>query len=165
MIGPSSNHAFFRAISDAFARILSLAPRRVNASRMSEARVSEGIPQQNYPQLSGLSHRITGIQALALPPEPEALCLIDSYFVSVGSMLPFVSKPTLLSDYRRLRHDDTGPHFGAKRALVNVIFALGSATLVDGDSGTFYHRSLACFDERRIRGASIELSTPFTTNH
>ena len=165
IIGPSSNHAFFRAMSDVFARVLSLATRRVNATRMSETQVAEGIPQQKSSQLSGLSHRVTGTQAFTLPPELEALCLIDRYFISVGSMLPFVSKPVLLSDHRRLRHGGTGPHFGAKRALLNIIFALASATLADRDSGTFYHRSLACLDERRIRGASVELSPSFTTTY
>jgi len=159
LIGPSSNHAFFRAISDTFARILGRATRKVSALRINETRVLDKTPQEKTSQTPGRSHRSTSSSFSTLPPESEVLRLLDCYFASVGSMLPFVSKPALLGDYRRLRYEDTGPQSRVKRALLNVAFALASATLADGSSETFYHRSLACLDERRLRGASVELGT------
>ncbi|KIX03160.1 uncharacterized protein Z518_06711 [Rhinocladiella mackenziei CBS 650.93] len=153
--GPSSNHVLFRSTSDAFARIVSLASSNrptLKATRSSERQRQEGSSQQ-----SGRQTHPRDIDVTALPRDPEASAFIDHFFASVGAFLPFVSKSALVADYHRLRDEKAPPRLGARRALLNSVFALASASLGEEDSSVFNGRALASLNERQLRGTSVEL--------
>ncbi|EXJ54896.1 uncharacterized protein A1O5_12962 [Cladophialophora psammophila CBS 110553] len=155
--GPSSNHALFRTISDAFARIVSIASSQRQNVKSREHRPSSSRLQARPTQQSARQINPKDITATAMPPESESLVLIDHFFISAGEFLPFVSHSTLVSHCNSLRNSKSQPHVGAKLALLNAVFALSSASLGEGNSDAFICRALACLTERQLRGASIEL--------
>lgn len=152
--GPSSNHAFFRALSDLFARILTLAPspwptRRVNTSASANSEPLAGVA-------SAAAGETGGRRARGSLPHEEAAQLVEYYFMSIGQMTPFLSKTTVLSDLRR-EHLWVRRQIGVKRALLAMIYALATSSLNQSRSAEFYKDAIDYLGSGRLRGASLDL--------
>ena len=63
------------------------------------------------------------INHLALPPETQAIHLIESYFVSPGTMFPFIPKSQVISTYKQARDRRSAGVPRSCLALLNAIFA------------------------------------------
>jgi Fungal specific transcription factor domain len=158
--GPSSNHALFRSLSNAFAQFISttlplrarLPPASTITLRRSPSRAATrskaGIFGQERPHASTL---------LALPSDREASTMVDQFFSTVATVLPIVSKADVVSECNRLRRPDSPALKPSSRALLNIIFAHVSKSSKDSEAEIFYRRALASLDQGTLRGATIEL--------
>ncbi|KAK5079948.1 hypothetical protein LTR70_009104 [Exophiala xenobiotica] len=152
--GPSSNHAYFRALSDLFARILTLAPstwpmRRTDPSKSASSEPLVGVA-------SAAAGETESRRAPASLPHAEATQLVEYYFMSVGQMTPFLSKSSILSDLKR-EHLWNRTQTGVKRALLAIVYALATSSLHQSRSAEFYKDAVGYLGNGRLRGASLDL--------
>jgi len=99
--------------------------------------------------------RMTTAEAYALPQEKELRSLINQFFGSVGTVLPYVNKSAVLAEYTLAQREKRLSR--TFRALLNIIFAFASSSLQGWNHEVFYQRSLALLDDRVLCGANIEL--------
>lgn len=90
--------------------------------------------------------------AFALPNHETLSTLINHFFATIGTVLPYISKPRLFAEIRR-NHQLSTPF----RALLNIVCAHASSSLRNSTAETFYRLSLALLDDCTLRGASLEL--------
>jgi len=152
--GPSSNHAFFRALSDLFARTLTL-----SSTQWSMHKTGVLSP----PSIESLGDvTITAaceIESTRGPgplPHTEAAHLVEYYFMGIGQMTPFLSKTTILSDLRK-EHQWDKRQVGVKRALLAMIYALATSSSDPRGSAEFYKEAIGYLSSGRLRGASLDL--------
>lgn len=122
----------------------------MTASHTTKHGSSQGAPDYLEP---GADH------STILATDSDALRLIDCYFATVGLMLPVVSKTALLADYRALRNNRGISHFSTKSILLSMVFAHAAAAMGEIARHTYYRQALRCLDNRKLRGASLELGT------
>lgn len=156
--GPSSNHAFFRSVSFAFAHILSSAAPQHDHHSVSAARSRLRRPREYRPGASRPIVNERSIDVSYLPPFSEAMRLTDHFFATVGTVLPIVSKSVLVTSYESLQEGGYSSKSSIKRSLVNIIFALSHASFGQPESDLYYHRSMICLGKSQLQDASIELS-------
>jgi hypothetical protein len=98
------------------------------------------------------------VDIFALPRDEDAIRLINHFFATVGLVLPYVSKLTLVLEYNQARRQDFSRLRRDFLALLNITWAHASSSLRISDAETFYRRALVLLDERTLRGTSQELS-------
>lgn len=162
-IGPSSNHAFFRALSGIFAHTARICSpveqhsmRRWARNHYTRAHTRPSTP----PELNisiGLDNERDVIDISILPREHDAIMLINHFFATVGLVLPFLNKSTLILEYNQARRQSFRNARRDFLALLNIIWAHASSSLRPPDAETFYRRALALLNERTLRGTSLKL--------
>ena len=162
-IGSSSNFAIFRHFSGIFALTtqIYISVQSQSQDRTRTYRVSATIPSSPSPLVlvaQDPRNQLQGAELYALPQEQELRFLINHFFVTVGAVLPFVSKSAVLAEYSRVCRESFKHMSRTFRALLNIICAHASSSLHEWDSELFYQRSLALLDNRVLSSANMELS-------
>lgn len=162
--GPSSNHFMFRSLSEVFVEASQLFGAKETQvqdpeSSSPERRISEDAPthtdlrkpveQEHVPQGTGLFH--------TLPQYQDAILLINHYFATVGFVLPYVEKPTLVSQYLKTNNESPPKVRRSFFALVSIICALSLSSLGDDRAEVHYQRALSVLTPHCLRGSSLEL--------
>ena len=75
---------------------------------------------------AGSSTRPTQINSLSLPPESQAIHLLESFFAYFGVMFPFIHKNHIMSTYKQARHQLFVAVRRSFLALLNAIFAMAT---------------------------------------
>lgn len=161
--GPSSNHAFFRALSSIFAHTTRICSpieqhsmRRWARSHYTRAQTRHSTPVE-IPASIGLENERNVVEICMLPREQDAIMLINHFFATVGLVLPILNKSIVVSEYNQARRQS---FHSARRdflALLNIVWAHASSALHSSEAETFYRRALALLDERTLRGTSTKL--------
>lgn len=116
-----------------------------------------------YPEDSGLRSQAhlgrSENNDLTLSGPLDTLKLLDHFFLSVGIVVPVLSKPHLLSEYHKVYSTNQSQSGGTKRALLYIVLAHGAASLGRNDHNIFYKRALTQLDDLKLQTTSIELST------
>lgn len=94
-----------------------------------------------------------------LPRYQDAILLINHYFATVGFVLPYVDKATMVSQYLKTSNQDPPKFRPEFFALISIICALSLSSLRDDHAEVYYQRAMAVLTPRRLRGSSIELGT------
>lgn len=162
-LGPTSNHALFRSLSDIFGNIVhTLSPSKqqppvVNSAQDSQ-KFSHLIPSSISVRRSELSRGMTNTVGVHhLPCDKDIMLLIDQFSITIGVVMPFIDTSNLLSEYSRIQESNRRlPK--SMQALINIICAFGSSTFLNKDTEAYYCRAVALLDEQTLRGSSLELS-------
>lgn len=163
-IGPTSNHALFRSLSDAFAHITRLHYPSRQYPMGDSAHIDHGFTWSRSPVLTSYyGERVAKkesepVSLYALPSDEHLVLLINHFFDTVGMVMPYVSKSDILSEYHRSRQENPRGVSRPMQALLNIICAFASSTLCSGSPEIYYHRALGLLDEKTLRGSSKELS-------
>ena len=163
-IGPTSNHALFRSLSDSFAHITRLHLSSQQHPMEDTTRIHSGFTRSPPPVLRNAHEQnvtrkvLEPVDQYALPGDEHLTLLINQYFDTAGMAMPYISKSVLLCEYHRAPQENLRGLSRPMRALLNIICAFASSTISNGDTEIYYHRALGLLDERTLRGSSLELS-------
>ncbi|KAF7671296.1 cytochrome p450 [Alternaria burnsii] len=161
--GPTSNHAFFRRLTDALTQrlpmlcrcagqdIILLSTSFLDQRHSNTAKPPlEPLPQHNPTNPQSRSHDVAS-------NDRDLNGLMNSFFEAQGSVLPYVDKHAIsfngAHSFLELFHNSSN----AKKALLNVIFAHAALTKSCPEAEIFYRRTLALLDGLSLRGSSLEL--------
>lgn len=164
-LGPSSNHAFFRALSGGLAHTARISSPSQQHSMASWARshhtrtqTRASSPVDPRSASTRLDQQWAPQDAFVLPRERDAIPLMNRFFATVGLVLPILSRTTLVSEYNQARRSSFSHVRRDFLALLNIVWAHASSSIQTVEAETFYQRALAVLDERSMQGTSVELS-------
>jgi hypothetical protein len=83
--------------------------------------------------------------------------LFDRYFSTIGVVLPYVDKGTILNLYHGVTRVDLLKRRRTTLALLNIVWAHAAASLGSSQRETFYKKAVALMDSRDIERPSYEL--------
>ena len=153
IVGPSSNHAMFRHLSNVLGGTTRLygpmteVIKNVGPCYHCEQRHSEA-------SQTGTSNRreARDPQALyevsSLPPKEEALVLSDRYLSTTNFVLPYINEAALLEVYYNAIQQSPPKFRRAFLALCNIAWALTAASLGSSQRQTSYKKAVALLDSR-----------------
>lgn len=150
--GPTSNHFLFRSLSTAFSHgsWLRGSTQTFGSIRDIQNRsYHPGIPDGNPGEQRG-STALQVQDIYDLPDGSRLTALINEFCDTVGIVLPYISRASLLDQVEK-------QHSRSMRALLNLICAHASSPQQNDDSESFYRRALALLDDRTLRGSNVEV--------
>ncbi|KIX92185.1 uncharacterized protein Z520_12066 [Fonsecaea multimorphosa CBS 102226] len=162
--GPSSNHFMFRSLSEVFVEASQL----FGADEPSTEGPLSTLPAQqasdDAPTHVDLRHpgdqehfaRGGGIPYI-LPRYQDTILLINHYFATVGLVLPYVDKASLLSHYLKASGENPPRFRRAIFSLISIICAFSLNSLENDQAEVYYQRALAVLDPRCLRESSVEI--------
>lgn len=157
MTGSSSNHALFRIVSQGFSQLGRRS--RLTATNQSRGTVENLPSEQTLPELRNASLNNTHF----LPAEDQLMALLETFFATVGAVIPCVDKSTLLGFWREHFRDPSKIISRTAYALVNILVAHASVAVPHGEHMLFYHRSSKILDMHTLQKTDIEIGRlPFT---
>lgn len=164
-IGPSSNIAFMRHISQAIS----------HASYSSSSLLSVPVKRRhdNATKYLPLAHESTQrvvddmrIRAYELPPDEQSWDLLETYFSKTGQLLPFIHEQSFLEMYLQMKRNNFSNVRRTWLGLLNIIFAIAMSLSNDSDipaqerierSDIFFQRANALCDRESRRNTSLEM--------
>ncbi|KAK7900653.1 hypothetical protein LTR67_002936 [Exophiala xenobiotica] len=165
--GPSSNHVLFRSLSDVFieaSRLFGAEETHVQQgppSSLPEQPISDDAPPTHADMKtpSGQEHIAQNTdRSCVLPRYQDAILLINHYFATVGFVLPYVDKATLVSQYLKTSSSQTPRKFRRGfLALISIICALSLNSLGDDHAEIYYQRAMAVLSPRCLIESSLEI--------
>ena len=163
--GPSSNHTLFRSLSDVFieaSRLFGAEETHIQGppSSQPEQQISEDAPptHADMKKPSGQEHITQNTdRSYILPRYQDAILLINNYFTTVGFVLPYVDKATLVSQYLKTSSQNPPKFRRGFFALISIICALSLSSLGDDHAEIYYQRAMAVLSPRCLRGSSLEI--------
>ncbi|KAK5307897.1 hypothetical protein LTR99_000869 [Exophiala xenobiotica] len=165
--GPSSNHVLFRSLSDVFieaSRLFGAEETHVQQgppSSLPEQQMSDDAPPTHADMKtpSGQEHIAQNTDRwYVLPRYQDAILLINHYFATVGFVLPYVDKATLVSQYLKTSSSQTPSKFRRGfLALISIICALSLNSLGDDHAEIYYQRAMAVLSPRCLIESSLEI--------
>ncbi|KAH7391590.1 hypothetical protein BKA64DRAFT_756773 [Cadophora sp. MPI-SDFR-AT-0126] len=163
--GPSSNHSMFRSLSVVLVEMSRLSGTGALLNRdpppaavVDTERQNDRVPvhaDQQQPQHRGDTMQGSGCRYL-LPRQQQLILLVNHYVATVGVVLPFVDKSTIISEYHVAARQSPPRFRRGFLSLISIMCALALSTLDDDDAETYYHQSLAALDLESSRGWSVE---------
>lgn len=154
--GPSSNHALFRCLATSFASDIMLLSQsqpanlpRIDASRSFPDYVENGRRAQDTFDRS--------LKAYQIPRTQDTLHLITRFFSTVGLVLPYVDKSSLVSIIKPTEGDTPRQTSRVEEALLSIICAYAALSTSTTDAYAYYQNTLNLLEERTLRGASLQL--------
>ncbi|KAK5213143.1 hypothetical protein LTR41_000722 [Exophiala xenobiotica] len=165
--GPSSNHVLFRSLSDVFIEASPLFGAEEThvqqgpPSSLPEQPISDDAPPTHADMKtpSGQEHIAQNTDRwYVLPRYQDAILLINHYFATVGFVLPYVDKATLVSQYLKTSSNQTPRRFRRGfLALISIICALSLNSLGDDHAEIYYQRAMAVLSPRCLIESSLEI--------
>ncbi|KAI1614677.1 fungal-specific transcription factor domain-containing protein [Exophiala viscosa] len=162
--GLSSNHALFGSLSDVFIKASRLfgaegtniqgppltlpEQQRGDDAPPTHADMAKASGQEHNPQNNNRSYN--------LPRYQDAVLLINHYFTTVGFVLPYVDRATLVSQYLKITSQNPPNFRRGFFALISIICALSLSSLGDDHAEIYYQRAMAVLSPRCLRGSSLE---------
>lgn len=93
--------------------------------------------------------------ACSLPAEDELIRLLERFFTTIGAVIPCIDEAALLEYWTGFSKDKTRLIPRTAYALVNIIMAHASATMLDGNPILYYRRSLDLLDMQTVQRTDI----------
>ncbi|KAL6241621.1 hypothetical protein RBB50_011402 [Rhinocladiella similis] len=166
--GPSSNIAFLRHISEAFAQ--ASGQRQVTKATLNPSNPTADWVRVTHAQgdISGnaLNPSEDGINIYALPSETRTWVLINEYFQKTGQLLPIIHEASFRETFIEMKRSNFTATRRTWLGLVNIILALGCTLIVDGDdtakeriaeSDVYCQRANRLCEREPRRSISLEL--------
>ena len=161
-VGPSSNIAFLRHLSEATAATFKNIEGESLTSdvRAAQTLVSRVPSPINTPSTTGPGEKHQP-NALALPTEPHTSRLIELFFNETGLLFPFIQKDYVISTYNHAR--SRGMTGIRKTFLCLVHSILAMAAHIDGDAKTnaeaetYYQRAHTIAFQTDFRQTNVEI--------
>ena len=161
--GPTSNHALFRNLSCVYAQRTRQYP-SVRTVSAEQTGTDDFVPSRPLSPKSSV-HSIkekpnsdySTLDPYAIPDFPELVRLINRFFVTIGAVMPYISKSALLFECQLVREGRIRELPRPSLALLNIVCAWALCSLRHADTEAFYHRTLNLLDERTLRGSCLEL--------
>lgn len=172
--GPSSNIAFLRHISEAFAQ--ASGQRQVTKATLNPSNPTADWVRVTHAQgdISGnaLNPSEDGINIYALPSETRTWVLINEYFQKTGQLLPIIHEASFRETFIEMKRSNFTATRRTWLGLVNIILALGCTLIVDGDdtakeriaeSDVYCQRANRLCEREPRRSISLELGEHLST--
>lgn len=150
--GPSSNHGYFRALSNIFAHL----PEDGSAANpKSLHHWSRHRPIPGHSSSPEVSNSELCNPAI-LPDASTAMFLFNQFFMTMSLSAPYMSRAATLRNYNQAHDQSAHKLTQVRRALFNILWAHGAAA--DGRAGfeIFYRRAMRCLNSLTIREAGDE---------
>ncbi|ETN37045.1 uncharacterized protein HMPREF1541_08034 [Cyphellophora europaea CBS 101466] len=151
--GPSSNHGYFRALSNIFAHLpddgSAADPKSLHRWSLGHITASERSPSRNLLEQP--------LDPMAIPDDTTATLLFNHFFSAVSCTIPYVSRPVVLQRYARARSERFVQLSRVRRAFFNIIWAHGASFSAIEDPETFYRRTMGLLNSLTVREAGDEM--------
>jgi hypothetical protein len=176
VLGPSSNIAFTRQISQAMARLSHLDESQATPGTQESLQLNGGLLRVSRPPSPSRPVNKAGarigqgkmqrLNFFALPPESDTLELVQRYFSNTGLLFPYMHEGTFLETYEAMKKTNFTKVRKTWLALLNMVLAFAISTTVSSDmsaeqraemSDVYYQRAAGLCDKQIWRGTSIEL--------
>lgn len=177
ILGPSSNIALLRHISQAIARgsthgarsLSVLSPNHTGGGMLNVSR-SRPSPDESGGKMQASKN---GINVFALPSEERTWSLIQAYFEKTGQLLPFIHEASFCETYFRMREDNFKRVRRTWLGLLNVVLAIATSLHTESDlpagkriqeSDIYFQRANGLCDKDSKRNASLEMGRRFPSS-
>jgi hypothetical protein len=160
-LGPSSNHAFFRAVSCSFAQVLrTSASSRDQNQTLSTTTTTTTVHdrQQADAPMTGQAQALRGSSQFALPSITEGRQLIDYFFATAGSNFPFITKSDLTTTLKEIYSAHSTYQSSLKRAFMDIVFAHACSAIGNPRGDWHYRRSMKNLTPAKLGGADVRSS-------
>ncbi|KAL2816662.1 hypothetical protein BJX63DRAFT_387014 [Aspergillus granulosus] len=149
--GPSSNYAMFRFISNLFTQTAIRFPPVHGTTQAANLHPCSDCERRRHTQ--NHTRPTEAIKASRpvyyLPPLNEAMPLFDRYFSTIGVVLPYIEKETMVRVYHTAAQLEPSKRRRTPLALLNIVWAHAESSLGSPQRETFYKRAVALIDSSR----------------
>lgn len=150
--GPSSNHGYFRALSNVFAH---LPKDGSTANPKSLHRWSQYRQVAHEGTISAVTESQTDNSGS--PDAATAIYLFTQFFAAMSLTTQYISRSTVIRNFNQAREGHPGQLGKVRRALFNILWAHGAVCADRTDFEMFYRRAVRFLNSITIREASDEL--------
>ncbi|OGM39341.1 hypothetical protein ABOM_012043 [Aspergillus bombycis] len=162
--GPTSSSAFFSSIIEA--------TRKIQFGAGQTVRRAQDISKPSSPPAEGLqegdnkeSTTHGSVDPFYLPPSPDVMSLVDTFFANTGRLFPYLPLATIIDFNSISRPVDPSRANRAHLCVLNMVMAFASIHSPSNSSSTvdklsqgnlFFHRALYLLVEMRPRDPTLE---------